>query len=132
MSRKEYREINQKFLDDKAKEADVQELGNGVLYKVIEQGNGSGEVKFNSIVTCHYKGTRVDGYVFDNSFNRQVPEAFRVNELIPGFQAALMKMHKGDRWKVYIPYTQGYGTRNSGPIPGYSTLIFEILLVGIA
>lgn len=132
MSRKEYREENQRFLAEKAKEDGVLKLANGVMYKVLESGDGKGTVKLNSIVTCHYKGSRVDGYVFDNSFTRSVPEAFRVNELIHGFQQALLNMHIGDRWEVYIPYSEAYGIRNSGPIPGYSTLIFEILLVGIA
>lgn len=40
--------------------------------------------------------------------------------------------HVGDRWMIYIPYTLGYGTRTSGPIPGYSTLLFEVELLGIA
>ena len=33
---------------------------------------------------------------------------------------------------VYIPYTMGYGNRTSGPIPAFSTLIFEVELLGIA
>lgn len=132
MSRKEYREENQKFMEEIAKAEGVQSLGNGVYYKVLETGNGKGTVKFNSVCTCHYRGRMINGYVFDSSFERPVPEAFRPNELIAGFGAALMAMHPGDRWEVYIPYTQAYGTRNNGPILGYSTLIFEILLVGIA
>ncbi|MCQ2252587.1 MAG: FKBP-type peptidyl-prolyl cis-trans isomerase [Bacteroidales bacterium] len=131
-SRKEYREANKKFIEDISRQEGVLPLGNDVYYKVLESGEGKGEVKFNSVVTCHYRGRRIDGYVFDSSFERPIPEAFRCNELIPGFSAALMKMHIGDRWEVYIPYTEAYGTRDDGRIPGYSTLIFEILLVGIA
>ena len=128
MARKEYRELNQRFMDDIVKEDGVLELGNGVYYKVLAAGNGKKPSFFNSVVTCHYRGRRADGYVFDDSFKRGVPEAFRINEVIPGFGAALLKMQVGDRWEVYIPYTQGYGTRSLGSIPGYSTLIFEIEL----
>ena len=39
---------------------------------------------------------------------------------------------KGDRWIIYIPYSLGYGNRASGPIPAFSTLIFEVELLGIA
>ena len=60
------------------------------------------------------------------------PEAFRLNQVIEGWQEALRRMHVGDRWMIYIPYTLGYGTRTSGPIPGYSTLLFEVELLGIA
>lgn len=69
---------------------------------------------------------------FDNSWRRNYPEAFRLNEVIEGWQIALQRMHIGDHWIVYIPYTMGYGTRTSGPIPAFSTLIFEVQLLGIA
>ena len=49
-----------------------------------------------------------------------------------GFQIALLNMHIGDRWVVYIPYELGYGKRTSGPIPAFSTLVFEIELISIA
>lgn len=132
MTRKEYREENQKFMEDIARQDGVQALGNGVYYKVLAAGAGKGTAKYNSVCTCHYRGRLISGHVFDSSFERPAPEAFRPCELIAGFGAALMAMHPGDRWEVYIPYTQAYGTRTSGPILGYSTLIFEILLVGIA
>jgi peptidylprolyl isomerase len=74
----------------------------------------------------------IDGTVFDSSYERGYPEAFRVCDLIAGFQQALLAMHIGDRWQVYIPEHEGYGRRAEEGIPGYSTLIFEIELLGIA
>ena len=41
---------------------------------------------------------------------------------------ALMNMHPGDRWRVYLPYQQGYGTTSQTTIPAYSNLIFDIAL----
>jgi len=109
----------------------VKGLRGGVYYKVLEEGQGGGTVGPRSIVTCHYKGSLISGKVFDNSFSRSCPEAFRVNELISGFQIALVNMHIGDHWEVYIPSRLGYGPKNSGPIPGDSTLIFEIKLISV-
>ncbi len=132
MNKKEqYKQLNEKFMADKRKEEGVKELRGGVLYKVLEEGEGGGEVKPRSIVTCHYKGSLISGKVFDNSFNRSCPEAFRVNDLINGFQIALVNMHIGDKWEVYIPAEMGYGSRNSGDIPGNSTLVFVIQLLGV-
>ena len=37
----------------------------------------------------------------------------------------------GDRWEVYIPHQLGYGEEANGAIPAYSTLVFDIGLVGI-
>ena len=110
----------------------MKELPGGVLYRVVNKGEGEGVVKVNSVVTVHYKGTLINGREFDNSWNRGCPEAFRVNGLIEGFQMALVNMHIGDRWVVYIPYELGYGKRASGPIPAFSTLVFEIELISIA
>lgn len=134
MAKKEkddYRLQNEKFLEDIANEEGVRGLRGGVYYKVIEEGDGGGTVGPRSIVTCHYKGSLINGKVFDNSFSRSCPEAFRVNELISGFQIALVNMHIGDHWLVYIPSDKGYGAKKSGPIPGNSTLIFEIKLIAI-
>lgn len=85
-----------------------------------------------SIVTVHYKGSLINGKEFDNSYSRNCPEAFRLCDVIEGWQLALRQMHIGDRWIIYIPYTLGYGSRASGPIPAFSTLIFEVELLSIA
>lgn len=100
--------------------------------KVIKSGEGDRTPSPRSVVTCHYKGSLISGKVFDNSFTRKCPEAFRVNELISGFQIALVNMHEGDCWEVYIPSNMGYGERGAGrDIPGNSSLIFEIQLIKI-
>lgn len=123
---------NTAYMEQISKDPEVQPLGNGVYYKVLEMGTGDRHPQQFSVVTCHYRGSLINGKVFDSSFERNCPEAFRCRDLIPGFTSALLHMRVGDRWVVYIPFDQGYGTRSSGPIPGFSTLIFEIQLIGIA
>lgn len=130
--KEQYIRQNKAFWDSVRKEDGVKELRGGVLYKVISEGSGEGEVKPRSIVTCYYKGSLISGKVFDDAFTRGYPEAFRVNDLISGFQIALVNMHIGDHWMVYIPSDMGYGPRGDSTIPGGSTLVFEIKLVGIA
>ena len=133
MGRKEeYRLNNEAFLTGLRLDGTVKELSGGVLYRVVNEGKGNAEVKVNSVVTVHYKGFLINGREFDNSWKRGCPEAFRVNGLIEGFQIALLNMRVGDRWIVYIPYSLGYGKRASGPIPAFSTLVFEIELISIA
>ena len=79
--------------------------------------------------------TYADGYVFDQSytgtFNMATlkPVSKAVSAFVDGFTTALMNMHIGDHWRVYIPYNLGYGTSTSSKIPAYSTLIFDIALV---
>ena len=134
MNKKElYKKHNEQFLADLKNEEEVQELHDGVRYKVLEKGRGENTPGLRSIVTCHYKGSTINGKVFDETLSSGCPAAFRVSELITGFQIALTNMHVGDHWIVYMPSEQGYGKRGAGPdIPGNSTLVFEIQLIAIA
>lgn len=103
----------------------------GIYYKVLQTGEGKVSPTVRSIVSVHYRGTLIDGKEFDNSYKRNCPEAFRLCDVIDGWQIALQQMHAGDKWVIYIPHEMGYGTKASGPIPGFSTLIFEVELLGI-
>lgn len=133
MGRKEeYKLQNEQFMQALRAEADVYELPCGILYKVLEEGSGTATPRPGCVVSVHYRGTLINGREFDNSWKRNCPEAFRLSEVIEGWQIALQKMRVGDRWIIYIPYTMGYGTRTSGPIPAFSTLVFEVQLLGIA
>lgn len=133
MGRKEeYKLKNEQFLEALREEGGVHELPCGVLYKSLKKGKGGKTPSLNSVVSVHYKGTLINGREFDNSWKRKYPEAFRLNQLVKGWQIALQQMQVGDHWVIYIPYAVGYGTRTSGPIPAFSTLIFEVQLLGIA
>ena len=51
--------------------------------------------------------------------------------VIEGWAIAVPHMHIGDSCRVLIPYSVGYGTTASGDIKPFSTLKFDIKLVGI-
>lgn len=106
--KEEYKEQNLQYLEEIASQEGVKKLADGVLYKVIEQGNGTVSPRLDSVVSVHYRGTLINGREFDNSYKRNCPEAFRLNQVIEGWQIALQQMHAGDKWIVYIPYTCGY------------------------
>ena len=132
MSKKEiYKQKNIQFLKDLPAEEGIQSLPCGIYYKVLQSGEGKVSPTVRSIVSVHYKGSLIDGKEFDNSYKRNCPEAFRLCEVIDGWQLALQQMHVGDKWVIYIPSEMGYGSKASGPNPGFSTLIFEVELLGI-
>lgn len=128
----EYKARNEAFMQAlRDGEEELFEISQGVLVKILKQGEGDRSPRAGNVVTVHYKGSLINGKVFDSSYERGYPEAFRLGDLILGWQIALTQMHVGDHWIVYIPYQAGYSTRDSGPIPAYSTLIFEMELVSI-
>ncbi len=132
MANKEYIQKNQEWLTAKGQEEGVLSLPKGIFYKVLQEGSSSGKTpSARSIVSVHYTGRTIDDKIFDSSKGRH-PLAIRLNELIEGWIIALQQMHIGDKWEVYIPSEMGYGKFAQPGIPGGSTLIFEIELLGIA
>lgn len=132
MAKQEYIQKNRDWLAEKSKEPGVAALDRGVCYRVIRSGRPGGvHPNRGSVVTVHYVGKTINGRTFDSSRGGVAP-AFRLRELIPGWIIALQQMVPGDKWEVYIPAEQAYGRSNQPGIPGGSTLIFEIELIGVA
>lgn len=132
MAKQEYIERNRAWLAEKAKEPGVKSLDKGIFFKVIKPGNHNGPTpNRGSVITAHYVGKTINGKTFDSSRGATAP-AFRLRDLISGWIIALQQMHVGDRWEIYLPAEQAYGKMNQPGIPGGSTLIFDIELLGIA
>lgn len=132
MSKQAYIQTNKEWLEAKSKEENVKALPKGIYYKVISEGKNDGKHPTpRSIVTAHYTGWTINGKKFDSS-RGGTPIAFRLNELIEGWIVAMQQMCIGDKWEIYIPAEMGYGKFSQPGIPGGSTLVFEIELLGIA
>ena len=102
----------------------------GLQYQIIESGEGASPGATDT-VSAHYHGTFEDGRVFDSSVERGKPIDLPVNGVIQGWVEALQMMKEGDKWRLRIPPSLGYGARGVGPIPGNTTLIFEIELIKV-
>ncbi len=120
-----------KYLEEVAKQEGVKEVSQGVLMKYIEHGTGELRPRSNNVVTVKYRGTLIDGKEFDSNMNDGYPAAFRLKDLIVGWQIVLTQLVAGDKVMVYIPAEMGYGDRREGNIPGGSALKFEIHLEGV-
>ena len=110
-----------------------QTMSNGLVIEDIKIGEGQEVEKFN-IVTVNYTGLLEDGTKFDSSLNPgRTPFRFTVGagQVIQGWDQGLIGMKIGGTRKLTIPPELGYGSRDNGPIPANSTLIFEIDLLGI-
>ena len=118
------------FLEENAKKDGVFVLPSGLQYKVLTPGDGP-VAKATDKVKVHYEGRLIDGTVFDSSYKRGQPTSFAPNQVIKGWTEALTMMPVGSKWQLYIPQELGYGSRGQGPIPPYSTLIFDVEVLGI-
>lgn len=126
-----YLEVEKKFLAENATKDSVMTTPSGLQYKIIKKGTGD-IPKANDEVLVHYEGRLLDGTVFDASRKHgDKPLQFRANQVIKGWTEALTMMPVGSRWQLFIPYKLAYGDRAAGQIKPYSTLIFDVELVGI-
>jgi FKBP-type peptidyl-prolyl cis-trans isomerase FklB len=123
---------DQSFLDANKKKPGVTVLPSGLQYKVLTAGTGK-QPKATDEVTVHYRGSLVDGSVFDSSYERGEPATFPVDGVIPGWVEALQLMKTGAKWELVIPSELAYGKRGAGGvIPPHATLVFEVELLSIA
>jgi FKBP-type peptidyl-prolyl cis-trans isomerase FklB len=120
------------FLAKNAKRPGVVTLPSGMQYEIMKAGSDTApKPSLTSKVKCHYHGTLINGKVFDSSVDRGEPVTFPLDGVIRGWQEALQLMNVGSKWRLFIPPSLAYGNEPSGPIPGGSTLIFEVELLGI-
>jgi FKBP-type peptidyl-prolyl cis-trans isomerase FklB len=116
------------FLTANAEKEGVVTRPSGLQYKVLEEGSGKSPTK-DSTVTVDYKGTLIDGTVFDSSYQRGKSATFGVGDVIPGWTEALPLMKEGAKWRLFIPADLAYGERGAGPVIGpNATLIFDVEL----
>ena len=125
------REAGEQFLKENAKKDSVIVLPSGLQYKVLVKGNGEVPLE-DQKVQVNYEGRLIDGTVFDASARHgDKPSEFKPNQVIKGWTEALTMMPVGSKWQLFIPYYLAYGNRSAGEIQPYSTLIFDVELVGI-
>ncbi|XP_072930733.1 FK506-binding protein 2 isoform X2 [Epargyreus clarus] len=90
--------------------------------------------KQGDMLTMHYVGTLDDGHKFDSSYDRDQPFTFQlgVGQVIKGWDQGLTDMCVGEKRKLTIPSSLGYGERGAGNvIPAHATLHFEAELINI-
>jgi FKBP-type peptidyl-prolyl cis-trans isomerase FkpA len=100
----------------------------GLIFIETQKGKGA-HPSATDVVTVHYTGTLLDGTKFDSSVDRGEPTTFPLNQVIPGWTEAIQLMAKGSKAKLIIPSSIGYGPRGGGPIPPFSTLVFDVELI---
>ena len=109
----------------------MKKTASGLYYTITKEGKGEHPAKGVN-VSVHYKGSLVDGTVFDSSYQRDQPIEFSVGvgQVIPGWDEGILLLNKGAAARFVIPSHLGYGTQGAGGvIPADATLIFEVELI---
>lgn len=102
----------------------------GLQYIIVEEGKGAVPADDKS-VEVNYKGSLIDGTVFDSSYDRGQSATFPLNGVIPGFTEGLKLMKEGGKIKLFIPSDLAYGVQAPPAIGPNQALIFEVELIAI-
>ena len=115
-----------------AAKPDFDVVGGVTKLQIKEVKVGTGEVaKVGDGVSVHYRGTLLDGSVFDESKNRG-PIQFRLGsgEVIKGWDEGVAGMKVGGKRQLTIPSALAYGPEGKPPtIPANATLKFDVELI---
>jgi FKBP-type peptidyl-prolyl cis-trans isomerase len=120
------------FLEANGKKPGVVTTASGLQYQVLQAGKGP-KPGPDDTVRVNYKGTLLDGTVFDDSAQHGGPAEIPLAQVVPGWQEGIALMPVGSKYRFWIPASLGYGESGTpgGPIPPNATLVFEVELLGI-
>jgi FKBP-type peptidyl-prolyl cis-trans isomerase len=119
------------YLAENKKLEGVQVTESGIQYEVLTAAEGD-KPKATDQVKVHYKGSLLDGTVFDSSYDRGEPAQFGLNQVIPGWTEGVQLMSVGSKYSFVIPSDLAYGDQGAGANIGPGeTLIFEVELLDI-
>lgn len=120
------KEKGAKWLASNAKRQDVKTTASGLQYRIVAEGNP--EVKAGPVDTVwvNYKGTLLDGKVFDQTPEGAEPVKMVLNQVIKGWTEGLQLVGEGGEIDLFIPSELAYGEGGNQGIEPNSTLIFNV------
>ena len=125
------KEAGEKFLAANLKKAGVEATESGLQYKIIEPGNPDLMPTPQDTVEVRYRGTLIDGTIFDETAEGADPARFPLKSVVPGWTEGLQLIGEGGHILLYIPSNLAYGEGGRPGIEPNSTLLFDVELVRV-
>lgn len=105
-------------------------LPDGLQVEMLREGDGP-VPEATDWVAVHYRGWRLDGREFDNSYRRGEPATLPIERTIPAWRAVLLAIPVGSHLRLVTPPELAYGRAGAGIIGPEETLLFELELLDI-
>ena len=121
------------FFVENAQQWGVMSLANGTQYRVLGKGNGRMPSASDKVIVS-YRAFTLDGKEFDSTYADQDVDAatFNIDEVMPGWKEALLRMEEGAQWELYIPPDLAHtGRTRKRSMLGYKPLIYVIELKSV-
>ena len=122
-----------KFLEANKQNPGIVPLASGVQYRILASGDGKKKPTLADNVALEYRIKHIDGKEASSTLNKTQKPEFPVENLIKGWQEAILMMVVGDKWEIFVPGPLAYGEKGMqkkrvGP---NETMIFETELLSI-
>lgn len=129
----ENRQAGEDFLKQNARKEGIHVLPSGLQYRILSSGSSTGAHPTPlDTVKVDYRGSFIDGRVFDSSYQRGEPVVTALNRVMAGWAELFQLMRIGDKWQAFIPSYLAYGACGLQNVVGPNvSLIFEIELLAI-
>ncbi|KAL5728030.1 peptidylprolyl isomerase [Ranunculus cassubicifolius] len=119
---------------EEAKPTQERTYANGLVVEELEMGKPDAKRANpgNKVSVCYIGKLKKNGKIFDSCTNRKVPFQFRlgVGQVIKGWDVGVSGMRVGDKRRLTIPPSMGYGAKGAGPaIPPNAWLVFDVELI---
>lgn len=125
------RDDAQKFFEENASQLGVISLHSGLQYRVISQGYGRSP-GLHDKVRVDYRAYLLDGTEFDSSYRNPDEPVFTLDEVIPGWKEALLRMEEGAQWELYIPADLAHrGSARKRGMLGHEPLVYIMELKSV-
>lgn len=120
------KEAGEKFLAKNKSKEGVQTTESGLQYIIENAGNEIKAVSDQDTVWVRYKGSLMDGTVFDEVKPEADSIRFTLDRVIKGWQEGMKLVGEGGKIKLFVPAELGYGERGPQEIGPNQMLIFEV------
>ena len=115
-------EKGQEYIENFLKEEGTVQTESGLAYKIIEAGSDKKATSDKDTVWVNYKGTLLDGTVFDQNDDIN----FTLGRVIKGWSEGMKLIGEGGKIKLVIPGDLAYGEYGTRGIEPNSTLVFDV------
>ena len=108
----------------------MEKTENGLYYKILKEGEGNQKIGYNDQVTFYYKAAYLKGKTFQ-IIRKDDPLTFKVNQMIIGWQDALMMLKEGGEIEIIIPPQLAYADKKTELIPANTILRYNLTVLKV-
>lgn len=126
------RKAGETFIQKYAQKETVTTTDSGLMYRLIETGEGGGCPAETDTVVVNQRILNADGSIIADTYKTGMPDRFTMKEAIAGLREGLMLMSCGDRYEFVVPPELAWGKRGAGNIIGpNAVLVFDVRLLEV-